>query len=265
MMPSKKIKILFMGRKPVAADCLSWLLECSNVEVVGVLTDSHLSVSPTSDIANENNLKIYGYDEAFCLINEKELDFDLGLSMLYWRILKEGFINTPKLGVVNFHPAPLPDFKGTAGYNVAILEGLEKWRVTAHYVDENVDTGPIINSLSLSISAERETAQSLEKRCQPLLFELFKSVVGEILSSESMLPTTPNEGGRYITRDEMEAMKEVKQGDDVARKIRAFWFPPYDGAYKIINGVKCTLIDRFILEELADKNSSSLFTEPSER
>ena len=47
------MKILFMGRKQVAADALSYLLTLENVEVVGVLTDSHLDVSPTSDVAKK--------------------------------------------------------------------------------------------------------------------------------------------------------------------------------------------------------------------
>ena len=49
----------------------------------------------------------------------------------------------------------------------------------------------------------------------------------------------------------MESMKEIKEGDDISRKIRAFWFPPYDGAYIKINNKKYTLIDDFILKELA--------------
>ena len=42
------INVLFMGRKPVAAKALAWLLERDDVSVVGVITDSHLAVSPTS-------------------------------------------------------------------------------------------------------------------------------------------------------------------------------------------------------------------------
>ena len=48
--------------------------------------------------------------------------------------------------------------------------------------------------------------------------------------------------------------------DDIARKARAFWFPPYDGAFIEIGGQKYTLVDRTILESLADPSSSSLFT-----
>ena len=49
--------------------------------------------------------------------------------------------------------------------------------------------------------------------------------------SKTKLPTTPNIGGRYVSRDEMEATKQIHDGDNIEKKIRAFWFPPYDGAY----------------------------------
>ena len=58
----------------------------------------------------------------------------------------------------------------------------------------------------------------------------------------------------------MEAMKEIKDGDDVSRKVRAFWFPPYDGAFVKINDKKFTLVDNFILSTLSDPDASSLFS-----
>ena len=140
-------KVLYMGRKQVGADCLQWLIDGGGVEVVGVLTDSHLSVSPTSDVANSANIPLYDFQTALRLLQIGDLDFDLGLSMLYWRKLKNEFLTSPKLEVINFHPAPLPQYKGTAGYNIAILESLEKWAVSAHYVDDSIDTGPIIDHL----------------------------------------------------------------------------------------------------------------------
>ena len=54
-------------------------------------------------------------------------------------------------------------------------------------------------------------------------------------------------------------MKQIRDGDDVEKKIRAFWFPPYDGAYVEIKGQKYTLINRQLLEEIAPKGSTSLF------
>ncbi len=258
------MKILFMGRKQVAADALSYLLTLENVEVVGVLTDSHLDVSPTSDVAKKNGLRVFEFSHALELLKSGQLHFDLGVSVLYWRKLIDEFLTIPKLGVINFHPAPLPDYKGTAGYNLAIMDELDEWAVSSHYMDENIDTGGIIDVVRFKISKEFETAKSLEAKSQPFLYDLFIKNISQVIESNGVLKTTPNYGGRYISRIDMEAMKEVKPEDDVSKKIRAFWFPPYDGAFQYVNGVKCTFVDDFILKQLADPNASSLFTKSSD-
>lgn len=249
-----------MGRKPVAANCLLYLAQRNDIEIVGVLTDSHLSISPTTQVAKEYGFKIYEFDSALKSIEEGLLKFDLGLSMLYWRKLRGEFISTPRNGIINFHPAPLPEYKGTAGYNLAILEGREDWATTAHYVDDGIDTGEIIDVSYFAIDPHKESVKSIESRSQVNLEEQFKRILDRVLTTNEKLPTTPNVGGRYTSRAEMEAMKEIKPGDDISRKIRAFWFPPYDGAYIKINNEKYTLTDRLILEQLSDESSSSLFT-----
>lgn len=254
------IRILFMGRKPVAAQALEYLLALDGVQVVGVLTDSHLTISPTADVARRFDIPLYNFSGALEAMKTGILQFDMGVSMLYWRRLREEFLILPVRGVINFHPAPLPDYKGTAGYNVCIMECLKQWAATAHYVDTNIDTGGIIEVARFDIAHDLETAQSLENKTQPILLDLFKRTVSRALSSENLLPITANEGGRYISRNEMESMKEIKPGDNLPRKIRAFWFPPYDGAYIVINNKKYTLIDDFILQQLADHTSSSLFS-----
>lgn len=253
-----------MGRKKVAARCLDFLAHRDDVEIVGVLTDSHLAVSPTTDVAKKYGFKIFDFDNALKAIDDESLIFDLGLSMLYWRKLKGGFLTAPKNGVINFHPAPLPEYKGTAGYNLAILDGLKKWAVTAHYIDESIDTGKIIETNYFNIDYDNETVQSLERKTQDFLRLQFISVLECALNQEGLLPAIENEGGRYVSRLEMESMKEVKPTDNISRKIRAFWFPPYDGAYMMVNGVKCTLVDRKILDDLSDGSNSSLFTQKSE-
>lgn len=256
------IKVLFMGRKPVAAEALKWLLSHDNVDVVGVITDSHLAVSPTSEVARRSGVPILDRETVEQQIESGVLSVDLGLSMLYWQKIRPPLLRNCSRGVVNFHPAPLPNYKGTAGYNLAILESLSRWAVSAHYVDEGIDTGDIIEVREFSVDKERETALSLEAKSQPLLLAQFQEITTNLLETDEPLPATSNIGGRYVSRAEMEAMKEVRDGDDVERKIRAFWFPPYDGAYRFVNGVKCTLVSRSILESLADPKTSNLFTDP---
>jgi len=249
-----------MGRKPVAAKCLEWLCTNQEIEVVGVITDSHLSVSPTNDIAIKYKIPVYSREEVERGVSNGSIYFDLALSMVYWQKVRQPIISQSSKGVINFHPAPLPDFKGTAGYNMAILNGLDKWAVSAHYIDESFDTGPIIDVDYFSISPDTETARSLESKTQPRLLSLFKNTVLRAINQNELLPMKENKGGIYISREEMEAMKEIRNGDDIERKIRAFWFPPYDGAYIIINGQKFTLVNNFILQQLADPLTSNLFS-----
>lgn len=254
-----------MGRKKVAADCLTHLLQRPGVSVVAVLTDSHLDVSATAEVAAAAGLPLLTFDDALARMRAGELSFDLGLSMLYWRRLREEFLTSPRFGIINFHPAPLPEYKGVGGYNLAILEGLSEWAATAHYVDASIDTGPIVTERRFPIDPERETAQSLERASQEALGTLFAETLDLVLSDPANVPTRPNGPGRYLSRPELEAMKRLDlEMDDVPRKVRAFWFPPYDGAHIEIDGVRYTLVERNILESLADANASSLFS-PSRR
>ena len=45
----------------------------------------------------------------------------------------------------------------------------------------------------------------------------------------------------------LEEMKEIQVGEDIERKIRAFWYPPYDGAYVLIGNQKYTVVSRSVL------------------
>lgn len=257
------IHVLFMGRKKVAASCLEYLAAQPGVKITAVLTDSHLSVSATADVARRINAPLLTFDEALAAVEAGRLKYDLGISMLYWRKLRGGLISCPAKGIINFHPAPLPLYKGTAGYNLAILEGLSEWATSAHYIDDSIDTGPIIEVAAFPISPETETAQSLEQKCQNKLFEQFLRVIKSALSSPNRLPVTPNGPGRYVSRPEMESMKLVRDGDDLERKTRAFWFPPYDGAYVEVAGQRYTLVSQKMLQSMVPPGTSSLYSPPS--
>lgn len=259
----QKIEVLFMGRKRVGANALKHTLSLSETRVVGVLTDSHLAGSATTDVAKEYGIPVFNHNELEKQIRDGEFTYDLGLSVLYWRKLSSVFIETPRLGNINFHPAPLPQYKGTAGYNMAIMDELSNWGVTAHYVDENIDTGGIVEVSLFPIEHINETAQSLENKTRPIILELFKRTLERAIEQGTTLKTTPNIGGRYISRTEMESMKKINEGDDINKKIRAFWFPPYDGAFTIIHGEKFTLLNKFILKKVIGSDDTCLFDENS--
>ena len=237
-----------MGRKKYAASALAWCVD-NGWDVVAVVTDNHQETSPTASIARKFGLKLLDYDSLLNEIQEGSITFDLVTSYVYWKILKKPLIQSPPLGILNFHPAPLPDLRGTGGFNLAILENHKNFGVSVHYMDEGIDSGPIIEVDRFPINAQSETAQSLEKLSHNRMLDLFKKTLGRV-NKQGILPCKKISGGRHLSRQQMEDLKKIQPGDNVDAKIRAFWFPPYDGANIEIDGKNYTLISRTILDSL---------------
>jgi methionyl-tRNA formyltransferase len=178
-------------------------------------------------------------------------DVDLVVSFLYPRLIREPVLSLGRIGCLNFHPAPLPDFRGVGGYNVAILEGLGEWGVSCHFVDEHFDTGDLVEVERFAIDAETHTAFSLDLESGERLVALFGRVMDRVLGGEE-LPREPQGRGRYVSGDEFERLRVLRPGDDLERKLRAFWYPPYPGAVVEIDGRRLTLVDDALLAEVGD-------------
>jgi methionyl-tRNA formyltransferase len=179
---------------------------------------------------------------------------DAVFSFLFWKRIRQPLIELGGSRCLNFHPAPLPDMRGLGGYNVAILEDWPEWGVSAHYVDVDFDTGDIVRVDRFPIDRARETALSLDFRSQRKLLDLFCWTADELAAGRN-LPRSPQSGGRYVDRAEFEALRAVRLGDPpdlTARRIRAFWYPPHDGATLELDGQTVTLLDRGLLAEVAE-------------
>jgi methionyl-tRNA formyltransferase len=77
----------------------------------------------------------------------------------------------------------------------------------------------------------------------------------ERLLSGEELPRTPQASlgeARYVTREEFERLRVVRPGDDLDRKLRAFWYPPHAGAVLEVDGRQLTLVDEGLLADVAD-------------
>lgn len=257
------MKTIFMGRKKQSAELLEWTVK-QGIEVKAVCTDSQFENSPTAAKAKELNIPVLSMEEAEDYVIKHPGEIDLVTSYVYWRKIRKPLIEGPNYGCINFHPAILPDWKGCGGYNIAILKKLPQWGVTVHYVNESIDTGPIIEVSLFDFDYKTATVQTLEKLSQEKMMELYKKTVLEFKEKGKLeCMKIDNSVGTYISRDEMNAMKKIDlnniENEDLDTKIRAFWFPPYDGAYIEINGRKYTLINKEILDTLVDKETTALF------
>jgi methionyl-tRNA formyltransferase len=231
------------------------------VAVVAPSPDERAAEAQRLDLAAENaGLPLVSDDDLYAAVDDPAsaaIDLtaiDAVFSFLFWKRIRSPLIELGAQGCLNFHPAPLPDMRGLGGYNVAILEDWPEWGVSAHFVDAELDTGDLVRVDRFPIDRARETALSLDFRSQRKLLDLFRWTADE-LAAGSELPRTAQGDGRYVTREEFEALRAVRLGDPpdlTARRIRAYWYPPHDGATLELDGQTVTLLDRGLLAEVAE-------------
>lgn len=246
------MRAVFMAKcKRSAARALEWLVQ-QDCEVVAVVASE-----PDRWTREEQRVDLVAERHALQLVDDHDLyrappeDVDVVISFLFWKLIREPLLSLGRIGCLNFHPAPLPDFRGLGGYNVAILEGRAEWGVSCHFVDEGYDTGDLVDVERFPIDGYRETALSLDLQSQERLLGLFQVVMRRVLAGEQ-LPRRPQGKGRYIDREQFESLRIVRPGDDLERKLRAFWYPPHPGAVIEVDGRPLTLIDERLLADAAE-------------
>jgi len=245
------MRVVFMGKsKRSAVLALDWLA-ARGAEVVAVVAPD------PDDLTHERQrLDLAARRHGMLLTTEEELyanppaNVDVVVSFLFWNLIREPLISLGRAGCLNFHPAPLPDYRGVGGYNVAILDGLASWGVSCHFVDEHLDTGDLVEVERFPIDPDSETAFSLDLASQEHLLGLFERVMQRVLDGEP-LPRSPQQDGRYVSRAEFEELRVVRPGDDLRRKLRAFWYPPWPGAVLDVDGQRLTLVDESLLGDVA--------------
>lgn len=257
------MRAILMGKhKRSAVGALEHLVR-RGVEVVAVVAPPEPGTTDDSqrlDLAADcHEIPLAADDELYARVERGELtDIDLVLSFLFWKRIHKPLIELGRMGCLNFHPAPLPDMRGMGGFNVAILEGFSEWGVSGHFVDEDFDTGDLVRVDHFPIDPAA-TALSLDIESQGRLLTLFCGVIDVALAGGE-LPRTPQGPGRYVTRDEFEQMRKVPADENaemLERRIRAFWYPPYDGATVEVAGRTLSVIDEELLRQVAEANAAA--------
>jgi phosphoribosylglycinamide formyltransferase-1 len=106
----------------------------------------------------------------------KEEKIDLIVLAGFMRLLSPGFVMQYKGRILNIHPSLLPSFKGTQGIKDAFNYGVMVTGVTVHFVDEELDHGPIILQEPVKIK-ENDTPESLEKIIHKIEHRLYPEAI----------------------------------------------------------------------------------------
>jgi phosphoribosylglycinamide formyltransferase-1 len=104
------------------------------------------------------------------------LGADLVVLAGYMQLLSKPFVGRFRHRVVNVHPALLPSFPGLDAIGQALEAGVEVTGVTVHFVDEGVDTGPVLAQREVPVPADRDRA-ALEKHLHAVEHELYPEAI----------------------------------------------------------------------------------------
>lgn len=226
------MRIVYMGTPEFAVPALKMLIE-AKYDIVLVVTQpdrkgnrGRLIYSPIKKIANENDIevaqpeRIRGNEKFIEYLNK--LNPDMIVVAAFGQILPQAVLNIPKYGCINIHGSLLPNLRGAAPMQYAILEGLQETGVTIMRMDAGLDTGDVISSESIKVAGKN--INELSKELAELGAQLLLRTIPEIESGKAI----------YVKQDESIATNSalITKGDGATdfggsadeelRKLRAY-------------------------------------------
>ena len=189
-----------MGTPDIAATCLKKIL-ADGFEVVGVYTQPDrpkgrgmkLVASPVKEVALAAGIPVF-QPENFRADEDvqtlADLKPDVCAVVAYGRILPQRVLDIPTKGCINIHTSLLPQYRGSAPYQWAVLDGLKETGVSSMYLVREMDAGDIIDVARTPIG-ENETAGELLDRLSVLGADLLSKTLGRM--AEGDVPAVPQD------------------------------------------------------------------------
>lgn len=239
----EKLRIVFMGTPDFAVGILDAIYN-NNYEIVGVITapdkpagrGQKVSISAVKEYALAKKLHLLqptNLKDADFLLELEQLQANLQVVVAF-RMLPEVVWKMPKLGTFNLHASLLPDYRGAAPINWAIINGETQTGVTTFFIDDKIDTGAMILSKKTAIGSE-ETAGELHDRLMQLGSE---AVIETLALIEKNKATTtiqvenPNVKTAYKLNKDNCKIDWTQTGNTINNLIRGL--SPYPAAWTYI-------------------------------
>ena len=183
------MRVVFMGTPDIAATCLKKIIE-DGMDVVAVYTQPDrpkgrgmkVVFSAVKEVAISHNLPVFQpehFREEETVEQLRALQPDVLAVVAYGRILPQRVLDIPKLGCINIHASLLPQYRGSAPYQWAVLDGLAETGVSAQYMAAKMDAGDVIGVAKTPIG-ENETAGQLLDRLAVLGADLLRDTLRQV-------------------------------------------------------------------------------------
>ena len=236
----EKLRIVFMGTPEFAVGILDTIIK-NNYEVVGVITAADkpagrgqkLKYSAVKEYALAHNLTLLQplnlKDETF-LAELKALNANLQIVVAF-RMLPKVVWEMPSLGTFNLHASLLPNYRGAAPINWAIINGETKTGVTTFFIDDKIDTGAMILSSEIPID-ETENAGHLHDRLMELgsktVIDTLEMIETENVSTEIQKDTNDIKTAYKLNKENCK-IDWTKSAQEINNLIRGL--SPYPAAW----------------------------------
>jgi len=257
-MPDKNLRIIFAGTPDFAAHALKALIN-SQHEVIAVYTQPDrpsgrgrkLKPGPVKEVALEHNIPVFQPET----LKEKteqqqitDLKPDIMVVIAYGLLLPLAVLNIPRLGCINVHASILPRWRGAAPIQRAVLSGDRISGVSIMQMDEGLDTGDVLATVTCNIEPE-ETGGSLHDKLAQLGVAPLLSVLEQLQAGNAHpVPQNNNEAcyARKLSKDEAQINWD-QPAIEIERTIRAF--NPWPVAFTRLNNENMRLWSAVALED----------------
>lgn len=257
-----------MGTPDFALESLKALYE-AKYDIIGVVTNidkpkgrgMKMVASPVKEYAIEKNLQVYQpikvRNNPEFLEEVKKLNPDLICVVAYGKILPQELLDIPKYGCVNVHGSLLPEYRGAAPIQWAVLNGDKKTGVTTMFMNAGMDTGDMILKEEVEID-EDETTGELWDRLKMIGANLLIKTVKEIENGTATRTKQPEEGtmAPMLSKEMAKIDWENKTAQEIKNLVRGL--NPIMGAYTFLDGKKIkfwkvqTLTENELLEKFQE-------------
>ena len=183
------MRVVFMGTPDIAATCLKKIL-ADGFEVVGVYTQPDrpkgrgmkMIFSPVKEVAIAHEIPVFqpeNFRDEETVEQLRALQPDVCAVVAYGRILPQKVLDIPTCGCINIHASLLPQYRGSAPYQWAVLDGLKETGVSAQHMVLEMDAGDVIDVEKTPIG-ENDTAGEVLDRLAELGAQLLSRVLNRV-------------------------------------------------------------------------------------